>query len=345
MAKNKITITESGPVDAVPMDLVPAEQTLELKIIEEQVGFITTNAKDLLVLAKAKCAEYADLSRFDGDPDYAKKERAALNNAEKKAAEMAKEVTARWNAPLEEFTSTMKEVRAAFKETSQRLDVGIKEAEQKENERKTQAIQLYFDSKKFDLVPFERLFNQRWLLKLSKMPDIMKELDEKIEKIYKDLKIIDRIAGYEAAGKAFYLNTLDIDKALEEVDRLKEAAEKVAREKVEREEREVAAKVLENQQALRNEVRQEAKDEKIQDLAAEALEVAEAPEPEEKGPGLLCTSLRFKIKPDTYRDLRTWLSSRGVPYKTVSLFKTDEDAAVFMKREAIAGEVYAAVIH
>jgi hypothetical protein len=348
MAKSKITITESGPVDAVPMDLVPAappEIVLELKIIEEKVGFITTNAKELLVLAKEKCEEYKDVSRFIGNEDIAKKERAALNNAEKKAAELAKDITGRWNAPLEEFASTMKDVRAAFKGASVALDACVKEAEQKENEQKTLAIRLYFDTKKFDLVPFERLFNQRWLLKGSKMPDIMKELDEKIAKIYGDIQILERIPDYGTPGKAFYLKTLDINLALAEVDSLKAAAEKIAREKVEREEREAAAQVVQNQKALQKEEREAVKEEAVQDLAMEALGIAEAPEPEKKGDDFLVASLRVKIKPATYRDLRQWLSSRGVPYKTVSLFDDDDNAALFMKREGIAGRTYIAVIH
>jgi hypothetical protein len=331
------------------MDLAPAETSpefsLELQIIEERVGFITTNAKDLLTRAKAKCEDYKDVSRFIGHEDYAKKERAALNNAEKKAAEIAKEVTARWNAPLEEFASTMKEVRASFKAASAALDVGIKEAEKKEDENKTLAIRLYFDSKKFDLVPFEQLFNPRWLLKGSLMPAIMKELDEKIDRIHRDLKVIERIAGYEAAGKAFYLKTLDIDAALAEVDALKTNAEKVAREKAEREERERTAQVAANEKSLAREVVQERNKEAIHNLAAEALGIAEAPEPEKKGPELFAVSLRFKISGNTYRDLRNWLSSQGVPYKEVSLFKTDDDAALYMRRKGIAGEIYAAVLH
>jgi hypothetical protein len=351
MAKSKVTITESGPVDEVPMDLVPAaapELVLELKIIEERVGFITTNAKELLVQAKEKCEEYKDVARFIGNEDIAKKERAALNNAEKKAAELAKEVTTRWNAPLEEFASIMKEVRAAFKGASAALDTGIKEAERKENEQKTLAIRLYFDTKKFDLVPLETLFNPRWLLKGSKMPDIMKELDEKIEKIYGDIKILERIPDYGTPGKAFYLKTLDINLALAEVDSLKAAAEKIAREKVEREEREAAAQVLANQKALQKEDREQweaVKEEKMQDLAMEALEIAEAPEPEQKAPEFITESIRFKITPSAYRDLRQWLSSRGIPYKKVSLFDDDDNAALFMRREGIAGRTYTAVIH
>ncbi|GHV78574.1 hypothetical protein AGMMS49944_03650 [Spirochaetia bacterium] len=327
--------------------LVPVENgmDLEIKIIKETIGIIETNALEVLANAKKKCEEYKDVTRFIGNEAIAKKEKASLNKAEKKAAEIAGAIRKKWLAPLELFEETMKAVRAEFKNASAGLDVVVKKAEEKENEDKALAIRLYFNTKNFDLVPFEQLFNDRWLLKGSKMKDIEKELDEKIDKIYSEIQVLERIPDHGTAAKAFYLEHLDIGRALTEVDRLKAAAEKIAREKVEREEREAAAKVLENQKDLRNEERQEAKDEQIKDLAAEALGAAEAPEPERKGPDLLCTSLRFKIKPDTYRDLRAWLSSRGVPYKTVSLFKTDEDAAVFMEREAIAGEIYAAVIH
>jgi hypothetical protein len=352
MAKSKVTITESGPVEAQSMDLVPADVSppLELKIIKEQVGFITTNAKDLLVMAKEKCAEYADLSRFEGDPDYAKKERAALNNAEKKVAEMAKEVTTRWNAPLEEFAATMKDVRAAFKGASQALDVGIKDAEKKEADKKTADIRAYFDTKKFDLVPFEKLWNDRWLLKLSKMKDIEKELDEKIEKIYSEIQILERIPDYGTPAKAFYLKTLDMAAALTEVDILKAAAEKIAREKVEREERELLAQVEENKRNLVKESWEEFKNDKedeITGLAAEALGIAEAPEPEKPtAPEILTTALSFKGTKNQLKALRAFMSMNKIAYKKIAFFGSNEEAYGYIEdRNVKHGEVFTAVIY
>jgi hypothetical protein len=319
--------------------------SLELKIFKQVLGEISTNADQVLAAAKKKSAEYHDIQRFKGHEDLAKKERADVNRAIKSIDEGKKRLKEWWMKPLDDTFSKIDLAKATLKTASVDLDQCVKTVEWEEAQEKKADIQAYFDSKKFDLVPMDRIFNERWLNKGFKMADVKKEVDEKIDRIHKNLKVIERIAGYEAAGKAFYLKTLDIDAALAEVDVLKANAEKIAREKVEREDREAAAKVLENQRDLRNEERREEKDEQIQDLAAEALGIAEAPEPERKGPEMLTVSLRFKIKPDTYHDLRTWLSSRGVPYKTVSLFKTDGDAAVFMKREVIAGDIYAAVIH
>jgi hypothetical protein len=342
---NPSTLGDEERMDAVPMDLVPAEPpelTLELKIIKETIGIIETNAKELLVQAKEKCEEYKDLSRFIGHEDYAKKERASLNNAEKKAAEIEKDVTKKWNVPLEEFKNTMKEIRAAFKGASASLDTGIKESEQKENDKKTLEIRLYFNSKKFDLVPFETLWNPRWLLKLSKMPDIQKELDEKIEKVYKDLNVIERIAGYEAAGKAFYLNTLDINKALEEVDRLKDAAEKLAREKVDREERERQAQVQKNVDEARQEEQAAPREEQIQNLAAEALDL---PEPVIRpGPKILQYVLQFEGTREELEDLKKHISNRRIAYKKVLIFPTDDDADMYMRQHCIAGIIHAAII-
>jgi hypothetical protein len=272
--------------------------SLELKIIKAVVGEISTNADQVFEAAKQKSAQYQDVERFIGNEKTAAKERADVNRAVKSIDEGKKKLKEMWMRPPDESFAKIDAAKVMLKTASMNLDQLVKSVEKKENDDKTLAIRLYFDTKKFGLMPFEQLFNFRWLLKGSLMPAIMKEMDEKI-----------------------------------------------AREKVEREEREAAAKVLENQRDLRNEERREEKGEQIQDLAAEALGIAEAPEPERKGPEMLTASLRFKIKPDTYRDLRNWLSSRGVPYKTISLFKTDEDAAVFMKREVIAGEIYAAVIH
>jgi hypothetical protein len=334
------------------MDLAVREETelavnedqniLELKIIEEQVGFITTNAKELLVSAKEKCAQYQDLTRFIGNEDFAKKERAELNKAEKKAAELAAAVTKRWNAPLEEFSATMKEIRAAFKAASQGLDVGIKEAEKKDAEKKTQEIRSYFDTKKFDLVPFEQLFNNRWLLKGSKKKDIEKELDEKIDKIYNEIQILERIPDHGTAAKAFYLEHLDIGRALAEVDRLKAAAEKIAQEKIDRDERERQTQVEKNIADAKREEETESKDKRIQNLAAEALDL---PEPEiPQGPKILQTTLRFWGSSKELESLKQYMSDHGIAYKKVFIFQTDDDAAVYMRQHGITGITLAAVI-
>jgi hypothetical protein len=338
------------------MDLAVREETelavnedqnvLELKIIEEQVGFITTNAKDILVSAKEKCAQYQDFSLFIGDEAFAKSERAELNKAEKKAAELAAAVTKRWNAPLEEFSAIMKEIRATFKAASQGLDVGIKEAEKKDAEKKTQEIRSYFDTKKFDLVPFEQLFNDRWLLKGSKMKDIEKELNEKIDKIYGDIQLLERIPDHGTAAKAFYLEHLDIVKALAEVDRLKAAVEKITREKITRAEaeaeRERQAQIEKNIADAKREEKTDPKDEQIQSLSAEALDLPESEIPQ--GPKILQYVLQLNGNGEELYNLKQYMSNHGIDYKKVLIFQNNDDAAVYMRQHGIAGITLAAII-
>ncbi|MDR2049694.1 MAG: DUF1351 domain-containing protein [Treponema sp.] len=200
---------------------------LELKIIDAAVGKITTNAAQVLEAAREKCSEYRDIERFIGKEDAAKKERAQLNKAMKRADEAAKYIKETWMAPLNEFEATMKLVKAEFKAASGGLDELVRNVENREKDGKRLEIQKYFDAKNFDLVPLDRVFNDRWLNKTFKMPDIRKEIDSVIADIHANIKMLERIPDYGITAKTLYLDTLDMSAALKQVDTMKANAERL----------------------------------------------------------------------------------------------------------------------
>jgi hypothetical protein len=277
---------------------------LELKIIDVAVGKITTNAAQLLEAAKNKCLEYKDVEKFIGNEDLAKKERAKLNKAAEKANDTAKRIKDMWMAPLDEFDATMKQVKAEFKTASGALDELVKNVENKEKEDKRRLIQEYFNAKNFNLVPLERIFNERWLNKTCKLPDVQKEIDAKIAGIYENIQILERIGDQGLTAKAFYLQTLDITAALKQVDELKANAERLEREQKEREEQKL----------------QKQAEEKVQEeLEAIPMEtpVASAEPVQPDVPKVFEYVCRFRGTREDLAAMRMWMVDHNIAYEKI----------------------------
>ena len=276
------------------------------------IGTITTNAALLLDAVKQEVEKYHS-------PDYipteqvAKKDRASLNRAEKKVAEKAKEIRDLWNAPLDEFNEIVVETRKTIKEASGVIDTAVKDYEAKEKEKKREDIQTYFSGKKFDLVPLERLFDEKWLNKGTKINEIKEQIDEKISAIYRDIEILERIPEHEQTAKAIYLEKLDLGAALRQVDILKENAERLAREQANREERKVQEQVMANAESERQEIKEAIKEGKIQSLVDDALDI----EPEYTGTSqskIITVDLRLMGEKDALFRVKQSMTANNVSY-------------------------------
>jgi regulator of protease activity HflC (stomatin/prohibitin superfamily) len=178
-----------------------------------------------------------------------------------------------WNRPLEEFLNFVKQAERQYGLVIDGIDEWIKAGEAIEKESKHKEIQAYFDTKKFELVTLDRLFDSKWLNKTYKMSDIKKALDAAITEIYSNVKSLENIAEYGMIVKASYLQTLDISKALQQVEVLKANAERLAKEKAEREEREVAEQVRRNAMEERRDAKATAQNELAKNLVGEVLDI------------------------------------------------------------------------
>jgi F0F1-type ATP synthase membrane subunit b/b' len=291
---------------------------LELKVIDAVVGKITTNASQVLEAAREKCSEYKDIEKFIGKEDVAKKEWAQLNKAMKRADDTAKYIKDMWMAPLNEFETTMKLVKAEFKAASGGLDELVKNVENREKDGKRLEIQKYFDTKNFDLVPLDRIFNDRWLNKTFKMPDIRKEIDSVITDIYANIKILERIPDYGITAKTLYLDTLDMAAALQQVDTMKANAERLAKEQAEREERERREQIERNQKALEQEKKESIPpSERMNELVSQALDIP-VPEVEaSQKPEIMEFTLRFRGTKEKLFALKAWMNENGIAYEKI----------------------------
>jgi hypothetical protein len=274
---------------------------------------------------------------YEPAEDQAKTDRAALNKAEKNIAEQYKTLKTAYEKPLAGFEFNIKLIRKAIEKASDDVDAKVKKYEEKVKEKKRLEIQAYFDTKNFALVPLEKFFSYRWLNKTCKMPEIRKEIDDTISMIYVNIKTLEGITEYGPIAKALYLDTLDMGAAMRKVETLKANAELLAKEKIEREERERREQIASNAKEERAEEVAAKKEDKIKDLVDNALGFEE---PEISKPEIMEFIASFKGAKDQLFILRDFMTKNGISYQKGLVLNDADEARYAAKEYNVAGKIY-----
>jgi hypothetical protein len=260
-------------------------------------------------------------SDYEPDEAGAKKDRAILNKAEKNIAAKFSELKSAYEKPLAGIETNIKSIRNAIKEASRVVDGAVKTYEDAQRLKKFGEIENYFNMKGFELVTLDKLFDSRWLNKTVKLPEVYKELDAKIIKIYQDVKTLELIPDYGMTAKTLYLKTLDISESMQMVDEMKANAERLAKEKAERAEREhreaVETNIREQRAEALKEVREQKVNEVVGGLVAEALGIPETDAYNASSvekPRIVETVLRFRGIKEAVEGLKTYMSLNNIAY-------------------------------
>lgn len=118
------------------------------------------------------------------------------------------------------------------------LYAGDAAAAKKDRAEKRAMIADIWKLKNFGLVSLDKVFNPKWLNKSKKITEISEEMDSIIERIYSDLKTIEKFSDDKETLKAHYLISLSISDTLdygEELQKKRELAQKEAAGRADRE--------------------------------------------------------------------------------------------------------------
>lgn len=204
----------------------PESPSLDLVVYSHSVGELTTNAKAILETVKKQLAGYSIENYSEDNIADAKRDKAELNAAAKKLNDKRLELEREFMKPFNEFKDTISETCTLIKTASGQIDQLVKAVEDREKAEKKRILVESWDSLGFSLVPLEKVWNPAWLNKTAKVRDVVSEMSAIIDKINQDILVLDRINEPEA--KAHYLNTLSLDAALAEVDRIMENRQRIA---------------------------------------------------------------------------------------------------------------------
>ena len=128
------------------------------------LGNLVTNARDIKSYVEERLKEY-NVDNYNGDAKQAAKDKAELNNAAKTLNDRRIALEKEWNLPFQEFKDIVNDTCGLIKEASGKLDVIVKEQENREKSEKRASIEELWNNKKFNLVPLDRVFNSKWLNK------------------------------------------------------------------------------------------------------------------------------------------------------------------------------------
>lgn len=162
----------------------------------------------------------------------AKTDRANLNKFKEAIETKRKEMKKQCLAPYEKFEAQIKEITAMIDKPILAIDTQVKNFEQIKKDEKLQGIKQFYTDKVADLatlVPFDKIYNEKWLNATYKEADIQKEITDLFAKVESELQIIAELGTeYEAQIKDVYLKSYDLTQALQEKKRLEEQAAKLA---------------------------------------------------------------------------------------------------------------------
>lgn len=200
--------------------------SLDLIVYKSTTGELTTNARAILATVKAQLANYRPENYSEANIADAKRDKAELNAAAKKLNDRRLELEREFMKPFNEFKDVVTETFTLIKAASSQIDSVVKAVEEREKAEKEKRLIEAWDGLGFTIVSISKVWNPAWLNKTAKVKDIIAEMGRIIEKVTQDLVVLDRIG--EPDAKAYYLDTLNLDAALREADRIKANRERLA---------------------------------------------------------------------------------------------------------------------
>ena len=333
--------------EAVPMVIADLEVSeISEQELENTFQRVCVVHKDAVRSIRASMQDADDAYRKYLKPNYvpledvAKKDRASLNKAEKDIADQYAILKRAYEKPLVNIEENIKQIRKAIKDASGVVDNAVKTYEELQKRKKKTEIDDYFATKKFDLVPLEKIFDSKWLNKTKTMKEVREELDAKISAIYRDIEILEKIPDHGMAAKAFYLENLDMGASLRQVEALKANAEKLAKEQVERDSRKVDEQVSANARAERQERREEAKEEIVQSIVDQAVGLPAGTTAEQEREEIIEFTLTFKGTKEQLKQLKEYMTANGIAYMKGLRLESEDDARYMMKAKNVAGRIY-----
>ena len=228
-------------------ELVKPEFKSEIKAELKGITQIEDNINDVKEYA-LKLSEYYNIKEFDEDTlKDAKSERAEVNKFKDKVADFRKEITNKFNEPLEKFTTTAKETEKILKETYDTINGQIKAYEDKQKQEKEEEVKNYFnelcEAENIDFVDYEQANIN---VTLSASMKSLKEQGKKfVDKIVDDINLINSTQFVDEI-MIDYKKDLNVSRAITEVNNRHAELEKVKKQKEEQEEQKLNDKEMLN---------------------------------------------------------------------------------------------------
>lgn len=190
----------------------PTDDTQFLKTIE-------FNYEELKTALIDKLDKYNNLHYDETQLKEAKADRAALNKFKTAIETRRKEIKAKCMAPYLQFEQKIKDLVSIVDKPILAIDTQVKSYEEERRKKRRAYYEDYYNGEAQELkelLPFERILNEKWLNASYPQEDGVREIFNLIGKTKKDLETlavsVDKTFAVEV--KNVYLQTLDLGEAL-----------------------------------------------------------------------------------------------------------------------------------
>lgn len=223
-----------------------SEGSMEFRLINpSETGFlkhIEWNSEEIKDRVREMMESYKGVVYTEDTMKAAKDDRATLNKLKKAIEDRRKEVKRRCMEPYEQFEKEVKDILALIEEPASLIDGQIKEYEERKKEEKRNALEAAYKDAIGDLagiLPFEKVFEARYLNQTVSLAKAYSEIKAKIDKVRTDIDTIDGMdSKYKLNVKDVYVKTLDLSMAMAEDRRLRNLEERLEAQRREKEEAE-----------------------------------------------------------------------------------------------------------
>jgi septal ring factor EnvC (AmiA/AmiB activator) len=255
---------------ALELNLEPIQAPSEIRF----------NYEELKTQLASMAAEYKGLVFTESQLPEAKKDRASLNKMKKALNDARIQTQREYMAPFDEFKTKIDDLIKLVDEPVKEIDVQIKGFEEAAKEEKKEEIRKLFAETGFQaFVTLEMIWNEKWMNKSYSLKQISEEMTLLLNKIGTEVYTIHSLEAFSFEAMEVYKETLDLNRAIAEGQRLAD---------IQKRKEEEAARRAEEARA-----KEEAEKAKAQAAATEALEEAE-PEP--------CTPIRPEPEPEHWQE-------------------------------------------
>lgn len=204
---------------------------MEFKLInpKNENGFIQAiefNFEELKAELTKGLEKYQNLTFTEETIKDAKETKANLNKFKEAIETRRKEIKKLCMKPYEAFEVKIKELTALIDEPIKTISDQLQNFEDKRINEKAEEIKNFYDENIGNLsniLPLEKIYNQKWLNSTYKLEKIQAEILETIAKVNGDLRVIADLkleSDLELQVKDTYLQTLDFSMAMAEKNRL-----------------------------------------------------------------------------------------------------------------------------
>lgn len=195
---------------------------MEFEVSVAQISAPVWNKDDVKAAVAAKLVEYENAVYTPETIQTAKTDRADLNKIAKAIEDERKRVKATYNAPYLVFEKEVKEITNMIDKAVSAIDAQVKAFEAKAREEKLATVKAMYAERDMRGVPFETVFNDKWLNATASLTTVGKEMDKIAENIAADMSVLQTITEYQFEAIERYKATRSLAEAMKEVNGLKD---------------------------------------------------------------------------------------------------------------------------